>query len=144
MTYGQDYGQPDQYPQPGAAQQWPQEQRPPQRRQPGTGQQGDQGGSWQPEQYYPGAHRHRLGQQQQPPHPPRDQPWAQSGYQTPQGPPGWQQSGYGQQYPQGQPQQQPGPWDQSSWQEPGQHRYPQPHRRKRSRVPLYAGIAAVV
>lgn len=83
----------------------------------------DNGQPWQPQQYDPAAHHRRMqGPPQEPP---------------------WRQQGYGQQYPQGQARQQPGPWEQS-WQEPGQYQDPQPHRRKRSRIPLYAGIAAVI
>jgi hypothetical protein len=81
--------------------QWLQEQWPAQYGQPGPGQHGEQGGPWQREQYDPSAHRHRLGQPPQPPYPPQGQPWAPPGYQPPQGPPGWQQPGYGQQPPWG-------------------------------------------
>jgi len=94
----------------------------------GYGQQHPQDQPWQPQQYDPAAHHRRMQG------PPQEQTQEQP----------WRQQGYGQQYPQGQPQQQPGPWEQSSWQQPGQHQRPQPHRRKRSRIPLYAAGAAVV
>ena len=114
MSNGQDFGWPNQYQQQGSGQQDPREQWPPRYGHPGSGQQG-QGGPWQPEAYDPGQHHQRLGQPPQQPYPPQGQPW-----------------------------QQPGPWEQPSWQDPGQHQTPQPHRRERSRIPLYAGIAAVI
>ena len=82
----------------------------------------DYGQPWQPQQYDPRQHQRRMARQQPEPS---------------------QQQGYGQPYPQGQPQQ-PGLWEQPSWQEPGQYQPTQPHGRKRSRIPLYAGIAAVI
>lgn len=89
----------------------------------GYGQQYPQGQSWQPPQYNPRQHQRRMVRQQPEPS---------------------QQQGYGQPYPQSQPQQQADPWEQPSWQEPGQYQHPQPHGRKRSRILLYAGIAAVI
>lgn len=89
----------------------------------GYGQEHPQDQPWQPQQYDPRQHQRRMVRQQPEPS---------------------QQQGYGQPYPQGQPRQQPGPWEQPSWQEPGQYQPPQPHGRKRSRIPLYAGIAAVI
>jgi hypothetical protein len=65
-------------------------------------------GPWGPRQYDPRQHQQRLGQPPQEPYPPQGQPWQQQGYQAPQGPPGWQQPGYGQQPPWG-PQYAPGP-----------------------------------
>ena len=88
---------------------------------PEQGQQYPQGQPWQPRHYDPRAHQQRMGYQQQP---------------------SWQQQGYGRPYPQGQPRQQPDLWAQPARQEPGQDQ--QPHRRNRSHIPLYAGIAAVV
>jgi hypothetical protein len=102
MTDHQDYDQPPWDPQQGYARQYP------------------QGQPWQPQHYDPDAHHRRMGGQQYGPQgqPPQGQPWPQPGYQPPQGPPGWQQPGYGQQPPfPGQPQYAPGP--------------PQPPRRKR-------------
>lgn len=100
MTYGQDYGQPDQYPQQGPRQQWPQEQWPPQYQQPWAGPQGQPGQLWRPQPYDSGAHKRRLGQPREP-YPPQGQPWPQQDYQPSQGPPpGWQ-PGYGQQPPWG-------------------------------------------
>jgi hypothetical protein len=174
MTYGQDYGQPGQYPQPGHGQQYRPEDQPWQ--QPGHGQQyrpEDQ--PWQ----QPGH-----GQQYRP----EDQPWQQPGhgqqYQPEDQP--WQQPGHGQQYqPEDQPWQpqydprqhqrrisgpQEAPWQQAPYppqdypprdypqrdypprdqwqpqqprQDHGQFQPRQRHHRKRSRAPLYAGIAAV-
>jgi hypothetical protein len=120
MTHGQDYGQPDQYPQPGYGQQYgPQGQPYPQ---PGHGQQyrpEDQ--PWQP-QYDPRQHQRRIGGPQEAP---------------------WEQAAYPQDYP---PQDYP-PRDQWQPQQPrqdyGQFQPRQRHHRKRSRAPLYAGIAAV-
>lgn len=117
MTYGQDYGQPDQDPQPGYRQQYGPQGQPWQ--QPGHGQQyrpEDQ--PWQP-QYDPRQHpRHASG--------PQAAPWQQAAY-----PP--------QDYP---------PRDQWQPQQPrqdyGQFQPPQRHHRKRSRAPLYAGIAALI
>ena len=93
----------------GYGQQDPREQWPPQYQQPW--EQGQQVGPWHPQAYDPGAHQHRIGDQQyapqgqppQQPYPPQGQPWPQPGYQPPQGPPGWQQPGYGQQPPWGPP-----------------------------------------
>src|SRR5487761_1651742 len=117
MTYGQDYGQPGQYPQPGYGQQYgPQGQPHPQ---PGYGQQyrpEDQ--PWQP-QYDPRQHQRRSSG-------PQEAPWQQAPY-----PP--------QDYPsrdQWQPQQ--------PRQDYGQFQPRQRHHRKRSRAPLYTGIAALI
>jgi hypothetical protein len=117
VTNGQDYGQPGQYPQSGNGQQYgPQGQPYPQ---PGYRQQyrpEDQ--PWQP-QYDPRQDQSRTSG-------PREAPWQQAPY-----PP--------QDYP---------PRDQWQPQRPrqdhGQFQPRQRHRRKRSRAPLYAGIAAVV
>lgn len=92
MTYGQDDGQRD-----------PREQWPPQYGQSGPWQQEGQGGPWQPGQYDPGAHQQRFGQPPQQPYSAQGQPWPQQGYPPPQGPPGWQPTGYGQQPPWGPP-----------------------------------------
>jgi hypothetical protein len=117
MTYGQDSGQPDQYPQPGYGQQYGPQGQPWQ--QPGHGQQ------YRPED-----------QPWQPPYDPRQQPRRTGG---PQDAP-WQQAPYPpQDYP---------PRDQWQPQQPrpdyGQFQPPQRHHRKRSRGPLYAGIAALI
>ena len=99
MTYGQDYGQPGQYPQPGYGQQHRPEDQP-----------------WQ---HDPRQHQHR-------PSGPPEPPWQQA-----PDPP--------QDYPprnQWQPQQPP--------QDYGQFQPRQRHHRKRSRAPLYAGIAALI
>jgi hypothetical protein len=126
VTNGQDYGQPGQYPEPGYGQYRPQGQP---RQQPGYGQQyrpEDQ--PWQP-QYDPRQHQRSTdgpqeGPWQQAPYPPHDYP--------PQGYP-----------PQGYP-----PRDQWQPQQPrqdyGQFQPRQSHRGKRSRTPLYAGIAALI
>ena len=97
----------------------------------GSGQQwppqsGQQGGPWQRQAYDPAAYHRRMQR------PPQES--------------AWEQQGYGQQHPpRDQQWQQPGPREQQgSWQERGQYQNPQPHRHERSRVPLYAGIAAVV
>jgi hypothetical protein len=126
MTYGQDYGQADQYPQQGPGRPRPQEQWPPQYQQPQSGSQGQQGQPWRPQSYDSGAYKRRLGQPREP-YPPQGQQGSQPGYSQqpypgqpqypPHGPPGWQQPGYGQQQPWGpqpgyQPPQQPPrkPW----------------------------------
>ena len=117
MTYGQDQGQPGQYPQRGYGQQYgPQDQPWPQ---PGYGRQSrpeDQ--PWQP-QYDPRQHQRGPGGQQ-------EAPWQQAPY-----PP--------QDYP---------PRDEWQPRQPrrdyGQFQPSQRHHRKRSRTPLYAGIAAVI
>jgi hypothetical protein len=117
MTYGQDHGQPGQYPQPGYGQQYgPQGQPYPQ---PGYGQQyGPEGQPWQP-QYDPRQHQRRTSG-------PQEAPWQQAPY-----PP--------QDYP---------PRDQWQPQQPrqdyGQFQPRQRHHRKRSRAPLYVGIAALI
>jgi hypothetical protein len=117
VTYGQDYGQPDQYPQPGYGQQY-----------------GPQGQPWQEpghgQQYRP------EDQPRQPQYDPRQHPRRTSG---PQEAP-WQQASYPpQDYP---------PRDQWQPQQPrqdyGQFQPRQRHHRKRSRAPLYAGIAALI
>jgi hypothetical protein len=116
VTYGQDYGQPGQYPQPGYGQQYGPQGQPWQ--QPGHGQQyrpEDQ--PWQP-QYDPRHQRRTSG--------PQEAPWQQAPY-----PP--------QDYP---------PRDQWQPQQPrrdyGQFQPRQRHHRKRSRAPLYAGIAGLI
>jgi hypothetical protein len=116
VTYGQDYGQPDQYPQQGYGQQsGPQEPW----QEPGRGQQ------YRPE-----------GQQWQPQYDPRQHPGRASG---PQEAPGQQASHPPQDYP---------PRDQWQPQQPrqdyGQFQPRQRHHRKRSRAPLYGGIAALI
>jgi hypothetical protein len=116
MTYGQDYGQPDQYPQPGYGQQYgPQGQPYPQ---PGHGQQyrpEDQ--PWQP-QYDPRQHQRRFSG-------PQEAPWQQAPYPPQDYPPRdqWQPQQPRQDYGQFQPRQR--------------------HHRKRSRAPLYASIAVL-
>ena len=50
MTYGQDYGQQNQYPQPGSGQQWPPQSWP----------SGQQSGPWLGQAYDPNAHQQRL------------------------------------------------------------------------------------
>ena len=87
----------------------------------GNGQQYPQGQPWQPQQYDPRQHQRKMDQQ-----------------------PESSQQSYGQPYPPGQPRQQASPWGQPSWQEPGQYQQPQPPGRRRSRIPLYAAIAAVI
>jgi hypothetical protein len=141
VTYGQDYGQPDQYPQPGYGQQHGPQGQPWQ--QPGYGQQyGPQGQPypqpgygqqyrpedqpWQP-QYDPRRHQRRIGGPQEAP---------------------WQQAPYPRDYPpQDYPPRDYPPRDQWQPQQPrqdyGQFQPRQRHHRKRSRAPLYAGIAAV-
>lgn len=125
MTYGQD-DRPDQYPRPGYGQQYRPEDQ-----------------SWQP-QYDPRQYQRRpSGPQgapwQQAPYPPQEAPWQQAAYPPQEAP--WQQSPYPpQNYPprdQWQPQQTQ--QDYGQFQPPPQHH----HRRKRSRVPLFAGIATV-
>jgi hypothetical protein len=84
MSDRQDWDQP-QPPQQSYGQQYPQ-------------------GPWQPQPYDPRQHQHRIGGQrapwQQATPPAQGQPWPPPGYQPPpQGPPGWQQPGFGQQPP---------------------------------------------
>jgi hypothetical protein len=115
---------------------------------------GPQDEPWEP-RYDPRDHRQRLrgpqGQQWQEPgygpqpyagqpqYPPLGQPWPQQGYQQPQGPPGWQQSGDLWVY------REPASWDPGqSRQDDGPDRPKELQRPGRSRLPLYAGIAAVV
>ena len=117
MTDGQDYGQPGQYPQPGYRQRYGPQGQPWQ--QPDYGEQyrpEDQ--PWQP-QYDPRQHQRRSSG-------PQEAPWQQAPY-----PP--------QDYPsrdQWQPQQ--------PRQDYGQFQPRQRHHRKRSRAPLYTGIAALI
>jgi hypothetical protein len=101
VTYGQDYGQPDEYPQPGYGQQYRPEDQP-----------------WQP-QYDPRQHQRRTGG-------PQEASWQQAPYPPQDYPP----------HDQWQPQQ--------PRQDYGQFQPRQRHHRKRSRAPLYAGIAAVI
>jgi hypothetical protein len=84
----------------------------------GYGQEYPQDQPWQPQQYDPAAHQRRLqGLPQEP---------------------AWQQVNYpSQDFPPRGPQQ-------PSWQEHGQYQPRQPQRRRQSRWPLYAGIAALV
>lgn len=104
-------------------------EQPPQYPPQGYDQQPWQDQPWQPQRYDSGAHQRRL----------------QSGPQEQQRQPGYLQPGPGSQYPpQGQPWQQPGPWEQPAWQDPGQHQQHPQQQRGRSRSLLYAGIAAVV
>lgn len=137
MTYGQDYGQPDRYPQPGYGRRQRPEDQP-----------------WQP-QYAP-----RHGQR--PPRGPEEAPWDQAPYPSSQGYPPQDRSP--QDYPpQGYPPQDFGPRDfqprgypsqnyppQAQWQpqppprDQGQFRPRQQHHRTRSRTPLYVGAAALI
>jgi hypothetical protein len=112
VTYGQDYGQPDQYPQPGYGQQYgpPGPSYP----QPGHGQQ------YRPEDQ-PRQPPYDPGQRQRPTSGPQEAPGQQTQY-----PPRDQR----------QPQQ-PGP-------DYGQFQPRQRHHRKRSRAPLYVGIAVLL
>jgi hypothetical protein len=147
VTDGQDYRQSGQYPQPGQqpqpgyGQQYdPQDQQWPQ---PGYGQQyppDDQ--PWQP-QNDPRQYRRRPGGPpegpwQQAPYPPRDYPpqapYPQQAPYPPQAP--YPQQGYP---PRGQWQPQAPRQDYGHSQPPGQG-----HHRKRSRTPLYAGVAALI
>jgi hypothetical protein len=117
VTDGQDYGQPGQYPQPDYGQQYGPQGQP--RQQPGYGQQyppDDQ--PWQP-QYDP-------RQRQRRPSGPQEGPWQQAPYPPRDYPP----------RDQWQPQQ--------PWQDYGQFQPGQPRHGKRSRTPLYAGIAALI
>ncbi|HXC82538.1 MAG TPA: hypothetical protein VNV62_11880 [Trebonia sp.] len=131
MTDGQDYGQPGQNPQPGDGQQRPQGWP---RRQPDHGQQyPPEGQPWQP-QYDPRQDQRRASG-------PPQGPWQQGPYPPQAYPP--------QNYPpQGYPPQDYPPRDQWQPQQPpqdyGQFQPRQPHHRKRSRAPLYAGIAGLI
>lgn len=126
MTHGQDRGQRGRNPRPGRWRYPPQDQS---WQEPGYGQQyppEDQ--PWQP-RYDPRQHQRRTGG-------PREAPWQAAPYPPQDYPP--------QDYPpQGYP-----PRDQWQPQQPRQDyrqfQPPQPHHRKRSRAPLYAGIAAVI
>ena len=128
MANGQGYGPQDQRWQPrydprdhGQRLRGPQGQPPP------------QGQQWQEPGYGPQPYP------SQPQYPPPGQPWPQQGYQQPQGAPGWQQSGDLWVY------REPASWDPAQPRQdhsPGRHQ--EPRRPGRSRLPLYAGIAAVV
>jgi hypothetical protein len=116
MTYGRDWGEPGQYPQPGYGQQYGPQDQPWQ--QPANGQQYPPQEQPRQPQYDPRQHRHRISGLQ-------EAPWQQAPY-----PP--------QDYP---------PRDQWQPPQPPQDYYGQPpqrHHRKRSRAPLYAGIAALI
>lgn len=107
-----------------------------------------------PAKYNPRDHEQRLrGPQEQPPpqgqqwqqpspvqpqYPPQGQPWPQQGYQQSQGPPGWQQSGDWWVY------REPASWDPGQSQDDDPDQPPEPPRPGRSRLLLYAGIAAVI